>query len=91
VVFYLTGQTGSVTPLNTAPSGPLTPQALLPIAVTIGGKAAPVAFYGEAPLMVVGVLQVNAQVPDGLPSGNHPLVVSFGGIGSPGGVTVAVR
>jgi uncharacterized protein (TIGR03437 family) len=64
---------------------------LLPVAVTIGGKAAPVLFYGEAPYMVAGVMQVNVQVPDGLPSGNLPLVVSVGGVDSQGGDMVAVK
>jgi hypothetical protein len=45
-------------------------------------KGRTLAFYGEAPGMVTGVLQANVQVPGGLPGGNLPLLVSFGGIGA---------
>ncbi len=104
ITLYLTGEgktnpagvTGKVTTVDTTgdttSGGPLTPQ---PTAgaptVTIGGQPATVLFYGEAPGMVAGVMQLNVQVPAGLPSGNLPLVVSFGAASSQSGITVAIQ
>jgi uncharacterized protein (TIGR03437 family) len=99
ITFYMTGEgqtnpagtTGLVTQLNTSPGGPITPQPLLPVGVTIGGQPATVTFYGEAPGMVSGVLQVNVQVPTGLPSGSLPIIVSVGSSVSQSGLTILVK
>jgi uncharacterized protein (TIGR03437 family) len=99
LVFYVTGEgqtspagvTGAVTAVNESGSGPLTPQPVAPVTVSIGGQTATIRFYGEAPGLVAGVMQVNVQVPAGLPSGNVALTVSVGGVGSQSGVTVAVK
>jgi uncharacterized protein (TIGR03437 family) len=57
--------------------------------VTIGGVQANVTFYGLAPGFV-GLYQVNAQVPAGLPAGDAvPLVLTIGGQSS-NTVTVAI-
>jgi uncharacterized protein (TIGR03437 family) len=97
VVFYVTGEgqtspagvTGKVTTVS--PTPPLTPQPLLPVAVLINGQPAFVAFYGEAPVEVSGVMQVNVQIPANAPSGNLPLQVSVGGVSSQNGVTLSVQ
>jgi uncharacterized protein (TIGR03437 family) len=100
IVIFMTGEgqtgpagvTGSVTAVNTSGVGPLTPQPLLPVAVTIGGQPATVSFYGEAPGLVAGVMQVNVIVPAAASSGiPNALVVSVGGNPSQTGVTVAVQ
>ncbi|MGO9896755.1 MAG: BACON domain-containing protein [Bryobacteraceae bacterium] len=100
IVIYMTGEgqtspagvTGSVTAVNTSSKGPLTPQPLLLVAVTIGGQPATVQFYGEAPGLVAGVMQVNVIVPAAASSGvPNALVVSVGGNPSQTGVTVAVQ
>jgi uncharacterized protein (TIGR03437 family) len=99
VTFYLTGEgktnpggvTGKVTTVDTTSGGPLTPQPLAGApTVTVGGQPATVLFYGEAPGMVAGVMQLNVQIPAGLPSGSLPLIVSFGAASSQNGVTVAI-
>jgi len=97
VAVYLTGEgqtapsgvTGKVTTVAT--TGPLTPQPLLPVGVTIGGQPAQVAFYGEAPSLVSGVMQLNVVIPANAPAGNLPLVVTIGSNSSQTGVTVSVR
>jgi uncharacterized protein (TIGR03437 family) len=62
------------------------------VTVTIGGIEAPLQFAGAAPFAVAGLLQVNAAVPPGALSGTAvPLVLSVGGVPSPGGVTIAVQ
>ena len=99
VFFYITGEgqtsppgtTGQVTSVNTVGSGPLTPQPLLRVSVTVGGQPAAVTFAGEAPGTVAGVLQVTIEVPSNAPSGDLPLVVSVGSLKSQDGVTVSVR
>jgi uncharacterized protein (TIGR03437 family) len=51
-----------------------------------------VSFYGEAPGLVAGVMQVNVIVPAAASSGiPNALVVSVGGNPSQTGVTVAVQ
>jgi len=99
VVFYLTGEgqtapageTGAVTVVDNSSGQPFTPRPLLPLTVMIGGQPANVLFYGEAPGVVSGVLQVNVQVPTGLSPGSLPLVVSLGANNSQNGVLLAVE
>jgi uncharacterized protein (TIGR03437 family) len=96
LVLYMTGEgqtapqgvTGEVTAVSATP--PLTPQPVLVVAVHIGGQPAFVAFYGEAPGFVSGVMQLNVQIPTNAPSGNLPITVSVGGSNSQNGVTVSV-
>ena len=97
VVLFITGEgltnpggvTGKVTTVS--PTPPLTPQPVLPVAVLINGQPAFIAFYGEAPGLVSGVMQLNVQIPANVPSGNLPLQVSVGGVVSQNGVTVSVQ
>jgi uncharacterized protein (TIGR03437 family) len=97
VSLYLTGEgltqpsstTGKVTTVSA--TAPLTPQPILPVAVFIASLPAPVAFYGEAPGLVAGVLQVNVQIPVLAPAGDLPVTVSIGGGSTQSGVTVSVR
>jgi uncharacterized protein (TIGR03437 family) len=79
------GQTGAVTSsIGGAPVSHVT--------VTIGGIDAVVQFAGAAPQAVAGLFQVNAVVPQGVPSGSAvPLVLSVGGAPSQAGVTIAVQ
>ena len=72
-----------------APSDPLAHTTTTPT-VTIGGVAADVSFSGLAP-GYVGLYQVNAQVPAGLPTNDAtPLVISMPGATS-NTVTIAVK
>jgi uncharacterized protein (TIGR03437 family) len=96
VVLFLTGEgkintpvTGQITAVAAAP--PWTAQPVLPVTVEIGGQVANVVFYGEAPNMISGVMQVNVQIPTDAASGNLPIVVSVGSYRSPTGVTVSVQ
>jgi len=97
VAIYLTGEgltspagvTGKVTTVSA--TGPLTPVPLLPVAVLIDGQPAAISFAGEAPALVSGVMQLNAQIPPNARSGALSLVVSIGGTSSQQGVTVSVR
>jgi len=97
VVLYATGEgqtapqgvTGEVTGLSAVP--PLTPQPVLPVTVLIGGQSAFVAFYGEAPGIIAGVLQLDVQIPLNVASGSIPLSISVGGKSSQPGVTISVQ
>jgi uncharacterized protein (TIGR03437 family) len=62
-----------------------------PVTVEIGGIQAEVLFAGAAPGLVNGVMQINARIPGGVPSGNVPVIVTVGSVSSQAGVTVAVR
>jgi uncharacterized protein (TIGR03437 family) len=62
------------------------------VTVTIGGQAARVLYAGSAPGLVAGVLQVNAEVPEGVtPGAAVQVVVTIGGVRSQANVTMAVR
>jgi len=92
VIIYGTGL-GAVNP--TVPSGfaagasPLSTVAA-PITLEIGGLPATVFFAGLSPGFV-GLYQINAFVPEGVPSGNAAVVITVGGIASSHGVTLAIE
>jgi uncharacterized protein (TIGR03437 family) len=93
VLLYATGEgqtvpagvTGSVT------SGNSLPAPVLPVAVLIDGQPASILYAGAAPGMVAGAMQINVRIPDGVRSGQVPVVVSVGGNSSQSGVTLTVR
>jgi adhesin/invasin len=89
IVIYCTGL-GAVTPAVAAGSrAPLATTANT-VSVTIGGKAAQVAFAGLTP-GYAGLYQVNAVVPSGITTGNAvPVVLSVAGQTGPP-VTMAVK
>ncbi len=87
ITLYITGA-GAVTPPLATGAAPAasTPLANLPApvqsaTVTVGGLAAPYVWAG-IPWGLVGVVQVNYQVPSGVASGPQPVVVSVGGVPS---------
>jgi len=49
--------------------------------VTVGNASAPTQFVG-IPYGLVGVLQINYQVPAGIGIGTQPVVVTIGGVAS---------
>jgi uncharacterized protein (TIGR03437 family) len=57
----------------------------------VNGQPTDIAFYGEAPGLVSGVLQLNVQIPTTVPSGELPILISIGGISSQNGVTISVQ
>jgi uncharacterized protein (TIGR03437 family) len=93
VVLYATGEgqtnPGGVDGLLAA--GPTYPKPVLSVSVTVGGLPATVLYAGAAPTFVAGVMQINIQLPAGLPSGPQPIVVTVGGAVSSNGVTVSVK
>jgi uncharacterized protein (TIGR03437 family) len=69
-------------------SGPLA----APVSLTIGGQPAKVIYAGAAPYAVPGVIQVNAVVPQGIGSGEQPVVLTIGANNNASQqVTVAVK
>jgi uncharacterized protein (TIGR03437 family) len=93
ITIYATGE-GQTVPsgvdgLITGSPGPLP---ALPVAVQIDGLDTLVYFAGEAPGIVSGVLQVNAQIPNAAnPGPAVSIAFSVGGLNSQPGVTVAVK
>ena len=85
---FITGE-GQVSPPLATGASPfiatplsLLPQPLLPIAVTVGGVAAEIAFAG-IPSGLAGATQINFVIPDNAPPGVQPVVVTVGGVPSP--------
>jgi uncharacterized protein (TIGR03437 family) len=97
VQIYMTGEgltnpaqaTGAVT--TATASYPYTPQPQLAVSATIGSQPAQVAWAGEAPGFVAGVLQVDAEVPATARSGANSIAVEVGNQISQSGVTVWVQ
>ena len=91
VQIFLTGQ-GATTPPAVTGQLPQAPFAapVLPVTVTIDGRAARTLFVGLAPGLV-GLLQVNAVVPDDTVPGVVALQVTVGSAPSQTGVTLAVN
>jgi uncharacterized protein (TIGR03437 family) len=54
------------------------PVTITPVSVTIGGLPAQIAYAGQAPDQVAGVLQVNAVIPQNIGSGAQPVVLTVG-------------
>jgi uncharacterized protein (TIGR03437 family) len=67
------------------------PKPLAPVTVKIGGRDAEVLYYGAAPTLVAGVIQVNVKIPAGTPDGNATVQVFEGANQSPATITVAVK
>ena len=58
------------------------PKPVLPVTVTVGGQTASTSFVG-IPYGLVGVTQINYQVPVSAPLGVQPVVVTVGTVASP--------
>src|ERR1700691_5200876 len=92
VVLYATGggQTSPAGVTGQAAEAPF-PIALLPVSLTMAGVPATILFAGDAP-GIVGLMQIDAQVPSGfVPPGALEVVLTVGTYPSPSGVTIAVK
>jgi uncharacterized protein (TIGR03437 family) len=68
------------------------PKPVLPVSVRVNGEYAKVLYAGAAPGLVAGAMQVNIQLPAGLPRGVAvPVVLIVGEVASPAGVTIATK
>jgi uncharacterized protein (TIGR03437 family) len=85
------GITGSVTCQDGCNTLQQIPVPILPVTALIDSKPATVTFYGEAPGLVSGVVQVNVMIPPTIAPGTRPLMISVGGANSQPGVTLSVR
>jgi uncharacterized protein (TIGR03437 family) len=89
------GVTGKITSVSLPPPQ-VTPAPLLPIEIWIGNQPglrwpAVYTYAGEAPGMVAGVMQLNVQIPTGVPSGTLSILVYVGGSISQSSITVTVQ
>jgi uncharacterized protein (TIGR03437 family) len=97
IVLFLTGEgqttpagvSGKVTTVSSSP--PLTPMPVGNVSVLINGQVATVAFAGEAPGLVSGVLQLNVTIPASASPGTVPVQVAVGGKSTQSGVTVSIQ
>jgi uncharacterized protein (TIGR03437 family) len=85
---FITGE-GQVSPAlatGTTPSSGTQvtrlPKPKLPVTITVAGQNATIEFIG-IPGGLVGVTQINYEVPAGTPLGTQPVVVTVGGVASP--------
>jgi len=68
------------------------PQVSAKVTVTMDGLPCQTNYEGAAPYLIAGVVQINAQVPDGVtPGPGVPVVVTIGDASSQPGVTLAVK
>lgn len=87
IAFYVTG-VGAVSPAISTGAAPAASTALTALpaptqttTVTIGGIGATIDFIGITPGLV-GVTQINVEVPSGIATGAQPVVVKVGGVAS---------
>ena len=66
-------------------------QAKAQVTVRIGGIPAQVEYAGGAPGQTAGLFQVNAKIPEGVPSGEATVEVQVGTATSQPGITVVVK
>jgi uncharacterized protein (TIGR03437 family) len=95
VAVYMTGE-GVTSPASAdgviAPSnGTGLFKPLANVTATVGGVPATVEYYGSAPGILYGVMQVNVRIPANAASGNQPIVVTVGTNTTQPNVTVAVQ
>ncbi|HMD71635.1 MAG TPA: hypothetical protein VKF41_09855, partial [Bryobacteraceae bacterium] len=100
IQIYMTGE-GQTSPAGVTgkvncPSGSVCtisqlPVPLLPVAALVNNQPATIAFWGEAPGIVSGVMQVNVVIPPNTPSGPASIAIAVGSASSQAGVTVAVQ
>jgi uncharacterized protein (TIGR03437 family) len=72
-------------------SGPGVFDPRIPVAVTVGGVAAEILYFGPAPGLVSGAFQLNIRVPPGLSAGDAPVVISLVASRSQPRLTAALR
>ena len=80
VVIYLTGLGATDIPVPSGTASPSDPPAHVvetPV-VTMNGNSIPVLFAGLTPTLV-GLYQINFQIPDNLPNGSYELLISQSG------------
>lgn len=87
VVLYITGA-GALTPQVATGAAPVAgtavsslPQPAQSVSLTVGGTQAKIDFIGDTPGLV-GVVQINYQVPTGIATGAQQVVVTVGGVAS---------
>lgn len=94
IVLYATGE-GLTAPAGVdglISAGPVYAAPLQPVSVTIGGLPAILSFANEAPDLVAGVLQINAQVPADVQTGNAvPVTLQIGPNYAQSTVTIAIQ
>ena len=93
VAIYMTGE-GQTDPggVDGRFASTLLPKPLLPVTAQIAGQAADILYYGAAPELPAGMMQVNVRLPDDLPHGTAvPVVIFAGRAASQSGVTIFVK
>ena len=87
VVLFLTGE-GQTNPGGTDGliASTVFPKPVAAVAVSIGGQtlnAGQIKYYGAAPFLLAGVMQLNVEIPANIPAGPAAVVVTIGGVASP--------
>jgi uncharacterized protein (TIGR03437 family) len=93
VSVYATGE-GQTNPpgVDGLIAGPALPKPLLNVTAQVDGLPADVSYYGAAPELASGILQVNVKIPLGVRRGIPvPIQITVGAASSQAGVTVAIK
>jgi len=91
VQVYMTGEGVTSPPSITGQQAVSLNKPVLGVTATINGVPAAVKYYGSAPGLIYGVMQVNVEVPANMTSGANSLVITVGSANSQTGVTLAVK
>lgn len=87
VVLYMTGE-GQTSPAGTDGLIATTvfPKPVASVSVSINGQTLPagaIKYYGAAPFLLAGMMQMNVEIPASFPAGAAAVVVTIGGVASP--------
>jgi uncharacterized protein (TIGR03437 family) len=92
IIIFATGEGDMVTPVTEgALVSALQTRPRLPVSVRVAGIPVEVTYAGLAPGLYAGMLQLNVRLPEDIPSGNLPVVLTVGNATSQSNVTVAVK
>jgi len=93
LVVYALGLGATDPPQTVGVSAPGIGSVTLPVSVTIGGvplAASDILYTGVSP-SYIGLYQINLRVPDGIPSGNQPMLIQVGANQSPTGGYLTIQ
>ncbi len=67
------------------------PSPTLPVTANVGSLPATILYKGSVPFQVAGLLQINVQISQQIPSGNQPIIVTVGSARTQPNLTVSIR
>lgn len=93
LILYATGAGPTIPiPADGLVATEASPMSIPDVSILLGDSAAEVLYAGVAPGLIAGIIQINARVPEGVPTGKAvPVLLRIGTTYSPAGATLNVK